>query len=640
MRLSLLGLAVIAATVLLAAPGADAARVKVGGRVYGVMPSPSAVAAASQRSVAAAPGRLTTPALAGGMVNYNGGPVLHTTAPYVIYWDPTGTAISARSEQVINQYLTDVAADSGETDDAYGVGRQYFDGAGIANAGQSFSAAGQAFIDTDAYPTTNNCPAESGYTNCITDAQLQTELATFVTNHGLPTDGPTSETELPADAPVYFLILPATVNTCFDQTGGSQDCSGGPQANFGYCAYHSAFTDGANGLLYANVPFSVFTELGTKGCQSDNTSPTVLQAPNNDPADNIVDDLSHELNETITDPLGSAWYSDSTGNEIGDNCQAYGSTADPANGFSPNAYEPTLGGSAASGTLYDQLINGDQYYTQSEWSNGQGNCEMQPTAATLTPAFNVTGAVPGQAALIDPSSTVSAAGVASIAWNWGDGTSSFVPGGAAVTTHTFPAAGIYTVTSTVVDGNGNLAKLTKQVSVGRNPTAVIGNLPAVTTVGTTIAFSGSPSTDPNGTSISNFSWNFGDGTTGTRVAPTHSYGAPGRYTVTLSVSDSYGFAASTTARIDVVPVGRIISTSAHHSATSAYALVKVTQGGSISYAGHSTKLAGAGTAKVKLTLTAGERRKLAQGRKFTLTVKLVYRPDVGKPVTETKRLTL
>src|SRR5947209_12946793 len=43
-----------------------------------------------------------------GNMDYNGGPILHSTSPYLIFWDP-GAKIPAASETVMSTYLTDVA---------------------------------------------------------------------------------------------------------------------------------------------------------------------------------------------------------------------------------------------------------------------------------------------------------------------------------------------------------------------------------------------------------------------------------------------------------------------------------------------------------------------------------------------------
>ncbi|MGI5225878.1 PKD domain-containing protein [Actinoallomurus sp. CA-142502] len=53
------------------------------------------------------------------------------------------------------------------------------------------------------------------------------------------------------------------------------------------------------------------------------------------------------------------------------------------------------------------------------------------------------------------------------------------------------------------------------------------------------SFDGSGSSDPDG-SIASYSWDFGDGSTGTGATPQHTYAAAGDYTVKLTVTDDRG----------------------------------------------------------------------------------------------------
>ena len=55
----------------------------------------------------------------------------------------------------------------------------------------------------------------------------------------------------------------------------------------------------------------------------------------------------------------------------------------------------------------------------------------------------------------------------------------------------------------------------------------------------TCSFNGAASYDSDGT-ITNYAWKFGDGTTGSGPAVSHTYASPGTYTVTLTVTDNGG----------------------------------------------------------------------------------------------------
>jgi PKD repeat protein len=69
-------------------------------------------------------------------------------------------------------------------------------------------------------------------------------------------------------------------------------------------------------------------------------------------------------------------------------------------------------------------------------------------------------------------------------------------------------------------------------------------------VGETLGFSGSGSSDSDGTIVS-YAWLFDDGTSGVGENATHSYGAPGSYEVRLTVTDNRGITAQATHTVQV-----------------------------------------------------------------------------------------
>jgi len=82
------------------------------------------------------------------------------------------------------------------------------------------------------------------------------------------------------------------------------------------------------------------------------------------------------------------------------------------------------------------------------------------------------------------------------------------------------------------------------------PTAVASATPDTPRNGEVVTFDGSDSFDPDG-EIASWAWDFGDGTTGEGEVTTHAYDRPGRYTVTLTVTDDEGATDSTTLVVQV-----------------------------------------------------------------------------------------
>ncbi len=550
--------AIVAAMAVLA-PGAGAVLVHVGnGQVAGVTPIQGVNPASIPGSLPNA-ASLASPFSSNGNLDYHGGPVLHGSAPYLIFWDPGGAIPSAEKTDLEN-YFADSAADSGLSTNVFGVDRQFTDSTGFADYNMTWASA-HAITDTDAYPTTGNCTENNGFTEstCLLDSQLQAEVQHVVTTDGLPTG-------LTGNAPIYEVVTPSTVNSCFGSSAPGTQC-----ADNVFCAYHSSFSGtGGTTILYANIPTLLAAD-APKECQDDGNGG--VQAPNGNPIGDVTTKyMSHETNETITDPLGNAWWDTATGQEDGDNCNFQGSF-NPGQGTNPDAFLPTLGGTAAGDNLYDQVINGGHFYTQTEWSNGNVNCEAQPAAASLSAAFTAPStAAPATSVSFNPSASSSTQGYTSTTWNWGDGSTSFSRAAPATVSHTFAVAGTYTVTLTLVDNFGNVSTVSHSIDIGSGPVASFTFSPPHPQVNTSVSVDGSGSTD-NGGTITSYTWNWGDGSaTSTGVTQSHTYTSQGTYTITLTVSDGTNTANTThSVKIDALPVAAFSVTTAHPIAGSSVA---------------------------------------------------------------------
>jgi PKD repeat protein len=122
--------------------------------------------------------------------------------------------------------------------------------------------------------------------------------------------------------------------------------------------------------------------------------------------------------------------------------------------------------------------------------------------------------------------------IVSYAWNFGDGGT----GSGVTASRNYTAAGTYIATLTLTDNDGLTSTATRTITVY---SAVPTSLFTYAKSGNTVSFNGSGSSDPDGVIVS-YAWNFGNGQSGTGVTPSHIYGAPGNYTVTLTVTDDAG----------------------------------------------------------------------------------------------------
>jgi hypothetical protein len=290
-----------------------------------------AIALAASSGTAAAPTRV--PIL--GVVPHApqfAAPLHALATPFAKAAAPNALTFDTSYETFINQYLTDVAADSGggPGNNVYGVATQYYDHSGPIQYESTF---GGSYVARDPLPANGCSDNQDSY--CLTDDQLQAEIQTVLTAtgwHGSNTN-------------VFFLITPNGVGSCFDSF--SNECT---TTASGFCAYHSAFLDSNDEpVIYANEPYMGPSDGCTDGSQG---------FPNDRDSDTTINTMSHEHNEAITDPFGDAWIS-ADDNENGDLC---------AYGFGTQA------GGTPGVDAYNQTIHGHHYELQQEYSNSNGGC--------------------------------------------------------------------------------------------------------------------------------------------------------------------------------------------------------------------------------------------------------------------------
>ena len=156
----------------------------------------------------------------------------------------------------------------------------------------------------------------------------------------------------------------------------------------------------------------------------------------------------------------------------------------------------------------------------------------------LKPAFTFSPDTPieRQNVLFDASS--SSGTIAGYEWDFGDGQS----GVGRTTTHAFSGPGTYFVRLTLVDPQGRRTSTTRTITVGQGtaPTASFVFSPSTPLPGDVVHFNATASTAVAGRRIVSYTWDFGNGQSGSGVQVSQTYLFPRTYTVTLTVTDDIG----------------------------------------------------------------------------------------------------
>jgi hypothetical protein len=383
----------------------------------------------------------TAPASASNLLYY-GGPVVHSANLVLVQWGPHVRGTYASSTAGDPAFLSYLASQDGTTSDIGGVLAQYMDSSG-ANSQNRFGYGGAFQIS----PTVGADPPAH-----VEDSAIQSELASDISARTLPA---------PADngmGTIYVVLFPPNDDVCFPGNCAYDSASG-------FCAYHGSFQLNGTQILYAAIP--------DDGPGTPNYG---YCGPSSKDLENQTALVSHELAETINDPL-----------------------VDEAPNWAPPLgwYDPTYNGEVADKCDAQPLASDGPWMIEPLWSNLDGDCQAYepalsaPTASFLAPS---SGAAGQQLSFDGSSSTdpvrnhISAleqglsktfsisSGLASYRWNWGDDTSG-TAGSSPIATHTYSKAGTYQISLTVTDSLGFTSTVTHEMTVSAtsaSPVAVTG----------------------------------------------------------------------------------------------------------------------------------------------------------------------
>lgn len=317
---------------------------------------------------------------------YHGGPVVPALNTYVIYWDPNGV-YRAEWMRLIDRYMYDVGADSGKLSNVFALDGQYTGLAGTNTRAEYNDTFRGAYTDTKPYPAANEqCPYKPNKESvCITDEQIRKELKPFVYTSGLPYGLDTA----------FFVLTPPGVNVCTEHKPGTGpnevNCSEptveeemGNVAPGGICGYHSVIERTSAGpIVYAVQPWvagNAGTIVNPLPVETTNPTPPVLACQNGaeliEPnqvttevhggyetglADVIINDLSIEQSNIVVDPLLNGWYQVPSQTSK----RAYEQSDICQWAFSPAPEEPPKAPKTTKALdLSNETINGDKYYLQ------------------------------------------------------------------------------------------------------------------------------------------------------------------------------------------------------------------------------------------------------------------------------------
>jgi len=234
---------------------------------------------------------------------YHGGPVMLGTTHVYYIWYGNWSGNTATS------ILTDLAQNIGGSP-YFNINTTYYNGSNVHVS------------NSVAYVNSVNDNYSHG--TSLSDSAIQAVVFSAISGGGLPFDS----------SGIYFVLTSA------DVTASSGFCTQ-------YCGWHTHGTLSGTDIKYA---FIGNPDRCPSACEAQTTGPN-----GNAGADGMASIISHELEETVTDPDLNAWY-DNRGAENADKCAwTFGTTH-----------------TAANGSKYNMTLGSLNYLIQRNWVNASG----------------------------------------------------------------------------------------------------------------------------------------------------------------------------------------------------------------------------------------------------------------------------
>ena len=539
-------------------------------------------AASTERDILSAGSWPLSPPYEAQPICWHNGPVMHADETIALEWEgQTPNTYWKKAKTYVQNFLSDIAATSGQLVSPYSDATQYWDGSSVQDRAAASSLFGGGCDDNGtancqfgaitgsgsgnplpSAPGDCNANVLSGYNVwggttgggapatipnniCVTDTDIQHEVKSLIANDGL-----VSHIQ-PGHTPLVTVMTPPGVEVCLDPAGNLCSANGGDNPE-----PPTVSSDTTGGHISAGT-YEVVTTYVIGGQETLSSAPT------------IVTTTGATSTITVASPAqngASGWYvyvNAGSGFHRQGPEQTFG-TDDQLTALTGGAAPPTTPAVFCSyhGQVTDPQSGQPVSYVVQPWTAFTICDEPDVPVLPANPSPDLIDKSAGQR-LVSPLSQSSLAAIVNPQLNgWFgldgleiDDQNACQPLTNGLDTFTFGTSGSAPYYLQRESNNTSVVDSDPFTYAGCLPNDVLDPgfvAPTAIDLGDTIDLDGSGTASSLDIPNANYSWSFGDGTTGTGPSVAHTYSRAGNFTVTLTVTDRGGNVANTTQTVQVL----------------------------------------------------------------------------------------